>query len=430
MTNRRTSPLSRSLLPGTRLEDCVLRVIEGPDAGREVRVEPGELKIGADPRCELVLSDSTVSAVHAEVTLTGEGIRFRDVGSTNGIHFLGTRISDAVLQPGSVITLGKSVLAILPPSPGELSPLDQTSYGALLGHGLGMQRLFAHLRLIEGSEITVLIEGETGSGKTAVAETLHERSDRQGPLVCVDCAAISAELIQSELFGHRRGAFTGAVADRRGAISEAHTGTLVLDQIGDLPLQLQPILLRFLETHRVQAVGAANAAPVDVRVIATTTRPLEREMRQGCFRADLFYRLSVGPVRIPPLREHPEDILPLARRFLAEIGGDQQLTPAQVAMLQSYTWPGNVRQLHNAVVQLVTFGSPFADGAADTAEPADFHNAKARMVERFERGYLEQLMREQRGNLSAASRVSGVARNHLRALLRRHGIDAERFRRG
>jgi len=438
---RRTSPLSRSLMPGERLQDCVLKVIDGPDVGRSIAVDVGRLTIGADQHCDFVMTDPTVSSVHAEVALMPQGIRFRDLGSTNGIHFLGTRITDAVLQPGSVLSLGKSSLAIVAPQPANLEPLAESSYGSLLGESLAMRRLFSLLRRLEGSELTVLIDGETGSGKTAAAEMIHARSSREGPLVTVDCAAISAELIQSELFGHRRGAFTGAVDDRKGAIEAAHGGTLLLDQIGDLPLHLQPTLLRFLETHKVQPIGATAPREVDVRVLATSSHDLEREVRAQRFRADLYYRITIGRVRVPPLRERPEDILPLARRFLEELGASgpsaalgaqraDSLSPADAATLQSYHWPGNVRQLRNAMLQLVTLGTLFPEqvAAPRAEERVDFHTAKARLVERFEQTYLEQLLREQRGNMSAAARESGVARHHLRALLKKHGIDPERFR--
>jgi two-component system response regulator GlrR len=443
---RRTSPLSHSLMPGERLQDCVLKVIEGPDAGRSISVDVGRLTIGADQHCDFVMTDPTVSSVHAEVALMPHGIRFRDLGSTNGIHFLGTQITDAVLQPGSVLSLGKSSLAIVAPQPANLEPLEESGYGSLLGESLVMRRLFALLRRLEGSELTVLIEGETGSGKTIAAEMIHARSSREGPLITVDCAAISAELIQSELFGHRRGAFTGAVDDRVGAIEAAHGGTLLLDQIGDLPLHLQPTLLRFLETHKVQPIGSAAPREVDVRVLATSGHDLEQEVRAQRFRADLYYRITIGRVRVPPLRDRPEDILPLARRFLEELGcyiperheealkPDAQktvsLSAADTATLQSYHWPGNVRQLRNAMLQLVTLGTLFPDqiGSSLAEERVDFHTAKARLVERFERTYLEQLLREQRGNMSAAARESGVARHHLRALLKKHGIDPERYR--
>jgi DNA-binding NtrC family response regulator len=430
MSERHTAPLSRTLLPGARLQDCTLLVVDGPDQGRSVKLEVGRLTVGADPRCDLVLTDPTISGFHAELALLATGIRVRDLGSTNGIRFLGNRIHDAVLQPGSAVMMGGSCIAVLPPESSGLGPVAEDEHGPLFGSGEKMRLLFALMQRLEACDITVLIEGETGSGRTLVAETIHNLSDRRGPLVPVECGAISPHLIQSELFGHRRGAFTGAHEDRQGAVEAAAGGTLLLQEIGELPLDLQPTLLRFLETREVQPVGSPRPKTVDVRVIATTAHDLQQEARGGAFRTDLYYRLSVGRIRVPSLRERPEDILPLARRFLAETGDEsdpeQLLTPGLAALLQSYPWPGNLRQLRNAIQRLMTLGAPFAESAGPPVSVSDFHSAKAELVERFERTYLEQLMRQHDGNLTAASKASGLVRHYLRAMLKKHGLYTDR----
>jgi DNA-binding NtrC family response regulator len=431
MKERRTTTLSRSLMPGVQLKDCKLAVVDGPDRGRSLKLDVGRITIGADPRCDLVLTDPSVSGVHAEAALMTEGVRIRDMGSTNGIKFLGNRISDAVLQPGSVVVLGRTTLALLAPEPDQAAPVERNDYGSLIGHSQAMRRLFAVLARLESSPITTLVEGETGSGKTAVAEAIHERSGLAGPLVVFECGAVSSQLIQSELFGHKKGAFTGAVEDRMGAVEAANGGTLLLDEIGDLPLDLQPVLLRFLETGQAQVVGEPTPRSVEVRVITTTSHDLAQLVREGSFRSDLYYRVSVGRVRVPPLRERTDDVLPLARHFLtqAEPPSDPSavLTPSLVALLRSYPWPGNVRQLRNAVTRITTLGAPFAS-EPKAERPEDYHTAKAELLEQFERNYLEHLMRQEKGNLSAASRQSGLVRHHLRALLKKHGIDAANYR--
>jgi DNA-binding NtrC family response regulator len=433
MKERRTTSLSRSLMPGVQLKDCKLAVVDGPDRGRSLKLDVGRITIGADPRCDLVLEDPSVSGVHAEAALMEEGVRVRDMGSTNGIKFLGNRITDAVLQPGSVVVLGRTTVALLAPETDESAPVERNDYGPLIGHSPAMRRLFAVLGRLERSPITTLVEGETGSGKTAVAEAIHERSGLEGTLVVFECGAVSSQLIQSELFGHKKGAFTGAVEDRKGAVEAASGGTLLLDEIGDLPLDLQPVLLRFLETGQAQVVGEPTPRSVDVRVIATTSHDLAQLVREGRFRSDLYYRVSVGRVRVPPLRERPDDILPLANHFLLQSATDSPpepsttLTPPLMALLRSYPWPGNVRQLRNAITRITTLGAPFAS-EPKPERPEDYHTAKAELLEQFERNYLEHLMRQEKGNLSAASRQSGLVRHHLRALLKKHGIDAANYR--
>jgi DNA-binding NtrC family response regulator len=427
MTERRTLPLNRSLLPGTSLAECVLTVVEGSDKGLRLSFTEGRIRVGADPSCELVLSDPAVSGLHAELSILSEGVLLRDLGSTNGTYFLGSKILEALLQPGSVVKLGRTLLAVLPPRDPEPQPFGETSYGPLLGESVRMRGLFALLHRVERTEATILLEGETGTGKSLIAETIHARSPRAGqPFVTVDCGAVAPTLLHSELFGHKRGAFTGAIEDRAGAFESAHTGTLFLDEIGELPLELQPVLLRVLERGEVQRVGDSRTRPVDLRFIAATNRRLEERVAQGTFRPDLFYRLGVVRIGVPSLRECIEDILPLSRRFL----GEEKALPADLAaLLQSYEWPGNIRQLRNMMERFKAVGSfQLEDEAPRTAE-LSFHEAKALMIDRFERSYLAALMSEHRGNLSSASRVCGMARNHLRKLLKRHDIPIEEYRR-
>jgi len=421
-------------MPGVRLLDCTLQVIDGPDRGLSAPLGLERITVGASASCDLVLTDPAVSGVHVELAPLGEGVRVRDLGSTNGVTHLGARIQEALLQPGAVIGLGKTTLALISPEAAPFPAAEACEYGGIVGHSPAMRRLFTALTRLEATEITVLVEGETGTGKSLLAHAIHAASPRRaGPLVVVDCGAISPGLLHAELFGHRKGAFTGAWRDRAGALEAAHGGTVLLEEVGELPLELQPTLLRFIETGAIQRLGDACARALDVRVLAATNRPLRQALAEGRFRLDLFHRLSVVRLQIPPLRERPEDILPLARRFLARQGeeGRRLLTPAVAAMLQSYPWPGNARQLHNAITRLSSLGRLFIpeEGAPPGREAeADFHQAKAQMIDRFERVYLMELMQQHGGNLSAASRASGLVRHHLRALLRRHGVDPQRYR--
>jgi two-component system, NtrC family, response regulator GlrR len=429
MSDRDTRSLSRSLMAGQSLEECELRVVEGPDVGRACTLGTGRLIVGADARCDLVLSDPTVSATHAEFALMEGGVRVRDLGSRNGVRFLGSRVASAVVQPGSVLALGHTSVGIFPRASSEPEPDTASEYGGLCAHSVARRRLIALLRRLEASAVTLLIEGESGSGKSFCSETIHRASGRTGPLVAFNCGATTAQLLPAELFGHRRGAFTGAVEDRPGAVESAAGGTLVLEEVGEVPLALQPLLLRFVETGQVQRLGEDRPRTIDARVIATSTRNLQQLVAERSFRADLYYRLSVVRLTMPALRDCPEDILPLTRQFLHEAGYDGQLGPALVASVASFGWPGNVRQLRNSLIRLRATGTLWDESLNESSGAApDFQSCKARLLEHFEAEYLRALIQEHRGNLSAASRASGIVRNHLRHLLRKHGLDPATWR--
>jgi transcriptional regulator with GAF, ATPase, and Fis domain len=428
-----------TLLPGARLAECVLEVIEGPDRGRRFLLGPGRLELGASRRCDVTLSDPTVSSRHARLTLLADGIALEDLDSKNGTRYLGSRVRSIVVQAGATFELGTSRLVILPPETAAGPPPTRTSYGELIGTSLAWRRVFGTLERLERCEATVLLQGETGVGKSAVAREIHAHSPRAArPMATLDCGAVPSTLLASELFGHARGAFTGAVKDRAGIVQGADGSTLLLEEIGDLPLELQPMLLRLLESREYQRVGEAHTRRIDVRIIAATHLDLQAAVAGGSFRQDLYYRLGVIAVRIPPLRECREDIVPLAIRFLEGLGtAPAALTAGQRVLLETYDWPGNARQLRNAVERLAVTGDLFGPGGhpANPAAPpprweGDFHANKAEVVRQFEHDYLVAQLTDCQGNLSAAARQSGLARNHLRDLLRRHAIDVDRFRRG
>jgi transcriptional regulator with PAS, ATPase and Fis domain len=308
----------------------------------------------------------------------------------------------------------------------------------VLGASASMRELFAKLKAASGQNVTVLLEGETGTGKELLAREIHQHSPRRdGPFVIVDCGAIPAALIESELFGHARGAFTGAAGDRAGAFEEAHGGTIFLDEIGELDLPMQPRLLRALESGQIKRLGEAAHRKVDVRIIAATNRDLERAVNQATFRADLFYRLAVVRLRVPPLRERPEDVQPLALALFAEaarrFGLDQApaLSPAALQELLSHRWPGNVRELRNFCERLVALapaGAPLAPVSSAGPEALDpitelpFKEAKAQSVAQFDVQYLTRLLERCGDNVAEASRRSGIDRVHLFRLIKKYGL--------
>jgi DNA-binding NtrC family response regulator len=318
--------------------------------------------------------------------------------------------------------------------------------GGLLGRSAAMQRIFALLRRVAPTDETVLIEGETGTGKELAAEAIHLESRRaSGPFLIFDCSAVSATLVESELFGHTRGSFTGAVNDRAGALEAADGGTLFLDEIGELPLELQPKLLRALERRQVRRVGTNMGKQVDVRFVAATNRTLLREVECGRFREDLFYRLAVIRVPLPPLRERIEDIALLVRHFERQFSsqtGQQETEPlpdAVVNVLAAQFWPGNVRELRNAVARLLVLGSEEGDSApstlrspsgtrrppsgvvqVDLTEP--LRAGRKRVADAYEKAYLEAALRRTEGNMSQAADLASVNRKFVQRAVKRHGL--------
>ncbi len=307
---------------------------------------------------------------------------------------------------------------------------EPARFGAALGVAESTRQLFATLARVAGEDLSVLLEGESGVGKDLLARAIHAQSPRaQGPFVVVDCGAIAPNLIESELFGHERGAFTGAEAARRGVFEEATGGTIFLDEIGELPLDLQPKLLRALEQREVKPVGGRATRPIDVRVIAATNRKLTALAQSGEFRSDLYYRLAVIRATVPPLRERREDVLPIARAILRGIRKDATVElPSDVeARLLSYPWPGNVRELRNVVERFAVFGSDA--GLFEPCEdlpPADedlatmtYHDAKKRVLDRFEESYFPRVLARAGGVVTRAAELAGVARPSFYRMMER-----------
>ncbi|MGE0789010.1 MAG: sigma 54-interacting transcriptional regulator [Sandaracinaceae bacterium] len=393
--------------------------------------------LGSAPGTDVEIADPAVSRVHAELEPRDDGLWIRDVGSTNGSFVNGVRVESARVDPGAVLRVGGTEIAMSRarwPTPIELWP--EPWFGPLVGGSVAMRELFATLSRIAVTDSTVLVEGETGTGKELVARAIHESSSRaDGPYLVVDCASIAETLLEAELFGHGRGAFTGAVGARNGALLEAHGGTVFLDEIGELPISLQPKLLRFLESKTVRRVGEAQSRAVDVRVIAATHRNLRAMVNDGSFREDLYFRLAVLPVAVPPLRARKEDVPMLVERFAPQ--REQLFTKEILADITARPWLGNVRELRNFVERAVAFGAEQALSMSDaeiaTAGQADdafpdvsvdepFKAVRDRWVSVLERRYLEKVLAEHQGNVTAAARASGLDRSYVYRLILKHGL--------
>jgi DNA-binding NtrC family response regulator len=413
----------------------------GKDAPRTVVVDSDYIRIGSHASNDLVLSDPLVSRFHCQLTRGPSGFRLLDTGSLNGTRVGGTRTRDADLElPDCRIDLGESTIRVRElGSASEAKLSTSPSFGALYGSSVVMRRLFDLIkRAARGPD--VLVEGESGTGKELVTRELVQRSTRaNNPFVIVDCGAISPNLLESELFGHARGSFTGADRARVGAFEEADTGTLFLDEIGELPLEMQPKLLRAIAEREIRRIGENQRRKVDVRVIAATNRKLEREVNQGRFREDLYFRLSVVTLRVPPLRDRIEDVPLLVRYFLDALNASDQaqlFTPEVLDEMRRYDWPGNVRELRNYVERRVIFGGASAEeepsertsSSPPVAEEAavdintPFKQAKEVVIEGFERRYLKALLEWAEGNVSRAARKANLDRVYLHRLLHHHGL--------
>jgi len=396
--------------------------------------------VGAHASCDLVLVDPQVSRRHAELAITTDGVRVKDLGSTNGTWWQGTKVGEVTVTAGSTIQFGNTPVRVSAGDAPSLPPSDRDHFGEMAGQSVAMRELFAVLEMAAPTDATVLIEGESGTGKELAARAIHDASPRApGPFVVVDCSGIAENLIDSHLFGHVKGAFTGAERDRKGAFVEAHGGTLFLDELGELPLAAQAKLLRVLEAQTVQPVGADRPIKVDTRVVAATHRDLSRMVQAKEFRFDLFYRLAVVHVALPPLRERLEDLPHLVATFYQRRGLDPgPIDGDNLERMRRYAWPGNVRELRNALERawaLSGANNKFRElrlwldpqaAAPQHAEVIDtslpFKEAKERWNDHFERRYVSLVFSASSGNVTRAAEHAGLSRRHFRELLYKHGI--------
>ena len=412
-----------------------LRGLGGELEGKSFDSSSDRLQIGSHPLNEVEVRDRTVSRFHCEVFVDRDGRAWvKDLGSRNGTRVNGVRVREAELQEGMVLRVGQLELVFTPLAErNELPVAPVTSFGTLVGSSVPLRTAFAQLAKAAAKDVTVLLTGESGTGKSEAAELLHEQSGRAAkPLRVVDCAAVPANLLESELFGHERGAFTGAIQRRVGVFEEAEGGTVFLDEVGELPLELQPKLLRVLEAREVRRLGANRYLPVDVRVVAATNRDLRAEVNVGRFRPDLYFRLAVLTVRLPPLRERPGDIPLIAKQLLGRLTLDEETRralaePAFLSRLQLSPWPGNVRELRNHLERCAALQealqpasedpSPQHLDALDVSIP--FSEARRRLLDSFEQGYVRALLDRHDGNVSRAAATAGVDRAHLHRIMRR-----------
>jgi two-component system response regulator HydG len=416
----------------------VLSVVEGPDRGRTFTLDgsqPSRVFVGQSPACEFRLTDPLVSRRHLGLDLTDGELRITDLSSTNRTFANGIVISEAYLRGGEVLTVGSTIIRVEMVEQATVATVpNATHFGRLIGSSLEMRRLYPLCERIAQSDIPAVIEGETGTGKEVLAEAIHEQSPRaSGPFIVFDCTAVPPNLLESELFGHERGAFTGAVQTRRGVFEQAHGGTLFIDEIGDLDLSLQPKLLRAVQRSEVRRVGGDKWFPVDVRILAATRRDLDREVQAGRFRDDLFFRLAVARVELPPLRQRRGDIAVLAQHFWKELGGATSKLPHDLAQRwEAYAWPGNVRELYNAVSRQLALGdagpaTPWSTDARPESASGDviedilqenlpLPRAREKIVEEFERRYVERIVEAHGGNVSRAAAASGIGHRYFQKL--------------
>jgi DNA-binding NtrC family response regulator len=439
---------------------------------KEYNFDKDVISIGAMEDNDVVLDDDTVSRNHCRISLEGDAYILTDLDSTNGTSINRVRIREAFLSPNHVIQIGSTEIRFSPIDERvRIIPSERDRFGEIIGKDRRMREMYAILEKIAPTDATCVIEGETGTGKDVVARSIHSQSRRKdGPFMVFDCGAVPENLIESELFGHEKGSFTGAHASRQGVFEMGHGGTIFLDELGELQLDLQPKLLRVLEQREVKRIGGTKPIKVDVRIVAATNRNLEEEVAAGRFREDLFYRLTVVRIKLPALRDRREDVRVLARHFLdngsfnRDRDGSRRITqfaPGVLDRMTEYAWPGNVRELHNVIERAVSFAEtdaveladlpehiawprglmpniesssgsippPPPDGVHTQANAADidgtFKDAKERWVSSFERDYIASLLKKNGGNISHASREAQIDRKYFRKLMKKYGITAQ-----
>jgi transcriptional regulator with GAF, ATPase, and Fis domain len=410
------------------------------------------LRIGSQEGRDLRLKDATVSRLHAEIVRTRQGILLRDLDSTNGTFVGDVRVREVYLGDQRTFMVGKTELFFsLCDEVIDIVPTESTEFEGLVGCSVALREVFSVLDRVSRTDLTVLVRGETGTGKELVCRALHKRSRRsRAPFIVFDCAAVAKGLIESELFGHQRGAFTGAVGDRTGVFEQANGGTLFIDELGELPLDLQPTLLRVLEQRQVRRVGSSRWLPVDVRVVVATNRNLRDMVESKLFREDLYYRLGVVELVLPPLRKRIEDLPLLAKHFLATAPMEHSIvsiSPPTMEIFQDYHWPGNIREFRNIILRAL----PFCDGSVlelsvlpesmslsragfssnrrddkkDENSPEkklSLREARENILGAFERQYLSDLLKACAGSISEAARVAGVDRKTISRMLKRHDL--------
>ena len=445
-----------------QVETCTLHVKHGDDLSESFRTTKDVIRIGAHPKCDLIINDETASRFHCEVHRTAKGYVLIDQESTNGTFIGSLRIREVFLHPGCAFRLGNTSIQFDPKIEGIiLERNERSSYGSLIGASAEMRGLYSVIDKVAPSDLSVVVQGETGTGKELIAQAIHQRSRRaKNSIVVFDCSAVPEHLIESELFGHEKGAFSGAIRAHQGVFEQAEGGTLFLDELGELSLHLQPKLLRALESGMIRRVGGEKMIRVDVRVVSATNRDLQQMVGEGSFRQDLFYRLAKVQLALPTLRARGDDVALIAQHFLQRLNEKnvgrqfiQGIHPNALKHLKQWTWPGNVRELRNVIERAYTF----ADHALILAEDLSTHiqsvqahqvteetgpspldleipencslkEAKERIISSFEKDYLSQLLERHRYNISAVSREAGIDRRHVYRLMKKYEIEIQDVR--
>lgn len=452
-----TLPLATHRTPQNHAQPALrITVCAGPDAG-SVGTAGQQAVVGRGQTADIKLSDASISQFHAELRVTQQGISVMDLNSTNGTWLGGVRLERATIPAGTLLSIGQTVLRVDLARFSEEKAEPPSGFDKLVGSSPAMRSLYLLLARLARTDLSVVLQGETGTGKEEVARALHRQSARcQGPFVVLDCGALPETLAESILFGHERGAFTGAYDRRIGLFESAHGGVLFMDEIGELPLSLQPLLLRALQQREITPLGSTRPRRFDVRIICATWRELRALVNQGRFREDLFYRIAQSVVQIPSLTERREDISLLVEHFLRSLPrgapAARSFSEGALALLAERPFPGNVRELRNIVERAALLAEASVVSAADLeieraitglrtrdsahvhdyeeAKPAQspvgsldlFKEAKQTAIEAFERAYLERLLRQAGRNLTRAAAFAGLERHNLRALLRKHGL--------
>ncbi len=411
----------------------ILVVGAGTASEKRFPVTAEPLIIGKDLGANIVLSDPAVSRQHCEVKSTAAGVHLRDLESRNGTKVDGVAMERGLLFHGSTIRVGESEIYFLSDQDEATAETSgPNEFGDAVGNSPAMRKVFALLEKLAATDLSILLIGETGTGKDVLARALHDRSRRKArDFVVFDAGAVAANLIESRLFGHQKGAFTGAISDQRGQFEAANGGTLFLDEIGELSLELQPKLLRALEGRKVVRLGGTAEIPVDVRIIAATNRDLEAEVAEGNFREDLFFRLGVAVVRVPPLRDRREDIPLLCESFASALPRKVTLSEAALKVLQAQMWPGNVRELKN----VLTLAAAVVE--SEVLEPRDFLQFGAtrnreptldglplagRTLDSIEKNAIKQTLKDCKGNKTRAAKTLGIASSTLYEKLKKYDL--------
>jgi DNA-binding NtrC family response regulator len=445
-----------------KVENCVLQILKPiPQNGalavnsESYRFSKDIIRIGAGEKCDLIIEDSTVSRIHCEIRKMPLGYLLVDQDSRNGTHVGQLRVKEAYLYAGCEFKIGSTILKFSVEV--DRIPLQKTTkeqYGPLTGSSPEMQLLYSLIDKVAPSDLSVVIQGETGTGKELVAQAIHQSSKRSASeMIVFDCSAIPEHLIESELFGHEKGSFSGAIRTHKGVFEQADGGTLFLDELGEMPLNLQPKLLRALESGMIRRIGSEKTIKVNVRVLSATNRDLSAMVDQNAFRQDLFYRLAKVQIKLPGLAQRASDIPLIAKAILQKLNQHYQgfksvlgFEPEALALLQKWHWPGNVRELRNVIERAYTFSQSSFIGIQDLShllqsgrsetqstlatvpflpnlpEGGSLKEAKEMMISEFEREYLLQLIEKHQQNISQVAREAGIDRRHVYRLLQKYQI--------